>query len=169
MGRYGPYVQIDAAEGEDKPRFAGLKPGQRMNSITLQEALDLFKLPRELGRTAQGELVTANVGRFGPYVRHGNKFTSLGADDDPYTITLERALTLIEEKAQKDAAKRIKVFEDSDIAILRGRFGPYITDGKRNARVPKDRDPGELSLEESQKILAEAPPSRPRRRSRTAS
>lgn len=169
MGRYGPYVQIGASEGLDKPRFAGLRPGQRMNTITLDEALDLFKLPRELGHTGYGELVTANVGRFGPYVRYGNKFISLGADDDPYTITLDRALTLIEEKAQKDAAKRIKVFEDSGIAILRGRFGPYITDGKRNARVPKDLDPGELSLEESQKLLAEAPPSRVRRRSRTAS
>lgn len=169
MGRYGPYVQIDAASGEDKPRFSGLRPGQRMNSITLEEALALFKLPRELGHTAQGKLVSANVGRFGPYVRHGDKFTSLGPDDDPYTITLERALSLIEEKAKKDAAKRIKVFEESGIAILQGRFGPYITDGKRNARVPKDRDPGGLSLEESQKILAEAPPNRPRRRSRTAS
>ncbi|MFZ0254223.1 MAG: DNA topoisomerase I [Gammaproteobacteria bacterium] len=170
MGRYGPYVQIDAPEGQDKPRFAGLRPGQRMNAITLEEALDLFKLPRELGSTPQGELVTANVGRFGPYVRHGDKFISLAADDDPYTVTLERALTLIDDKAKKDAAKRIKVFEDNGIAILRGRFGPYITDGKRNARVPKDRDPVELSLEESQRILAEAPPrSRPRRRSRTAS
>ncbi|MGC1955017.1 MAG: DNA topoisomerase I [Gammaproteobacteria bacterium] len=169
MGRYGPYVQIDAPEGQDKPRFAGLRPGQRMNTITLEEALDLFKLPRELGSTPQGERVTANVGRFGPYVRYGDKFISLAADDDPYTVTLERALTLIEEKAKSDAAKRIKVFEDDGIAILRGRFGPYITDGKRNARVPKDRDPVDLSLEESQKILADAPPSRPRRRSRTAS
>ncbi|MGF1615846.1 MAG: DNA topoisomerase I [Gammaproteobacteria bacterium] len=168
MGRYGPYVQIDAATEQDKPRFAGLRPGQRMNAITLEEALALFKLPRELGHTAQGEGVLVNVGRFGPYVRYGDKFVSLGTDDDPYTITLERALILIEEKAQKDAAKRIKVFEDSGIAILRGRFGPYITDGKRNARVPKDRDPGELSLEESQRILAEAPASRSRRRSRTA-
>jgi DNA topoisomerase-1 len=170
MGRYGPYVQIDASEGHgDKPRFAGLRPGQKMSTITLEEALDLFKLPRELGHTAQGELVTVNVGRFGPYVRHGNKFISLATADDPYTITLERALNLIEEKAQRDAAKRIKVFKDSGIAIVKGRFGPYITDGKRNARVPKDRDPGELSLEESQKILAEAPATRPRRRSRTAS
>lgn len=167
MGRYGPYVQIGATDGSsNKPRFAGLRASQRMNTITLEEALALFELPRELGTTPAGQAVTANVGRFGPYLHVAGKFISLRPEDDPYTITLERALTVIEEKRRADAAKRIKVFEGSGIAILKGRFGPYVTDGKRNARVPKDRDPMTLSLEESEKLLAAVPAGRARRRSR---
>lgn len=168
MGRYGPYVQIGTRHDHEKPRFAGLRPGQRMESITLEEALALFKLPRKLGKTRRGEEVEANVGRYGPYIRFGHKYVSLRDDDDPYTITLERALALIEEKQKADKEKQIKVFDDSGISILNGRYGPYVTDGKRNARIPKDREPGSLTLNESRNLLAEAP-LRGRRRPRQKS
>ena len=157
MGRYGPYVQIGTKDDEDKPKFAGLRNGQRMDSITFDEAMELFKLPRLLGNTDEGEEVVANVGRFGPYVRYGSKFVSLKLEDDPHTIILERALELIAEKKKADAEKEIKIFGDSGISILNGRYGPYITDGKKNAKIPKDREPASLTLEESQTILSEAP------------
>ncbi len=168
MGRYGPFVQIGEREDEEKPKFAGLKPGQRMDTITLDEALPLFKLPRQLGETADGDEVEANIGRFGPYVRYGKKFVSLKKEDDPYTVTLDRALELIEEKKKADAEKQIKVFKDDGISILRGRYGPYVTDGKKNARVPKDREPDSLDLEECRQLLENAPASRGRRRGRRA-
>ncbi|OGT65015.1 MAG: DNA topoisomerase I [Gammaproteobacteria bacterium RIFCSPLOWO2_02_47_7] len=157
MGRYGPYVQIGTKDDEDKPKFAGLRNGQRMDSITFTEAMELFKLPRLLGNTDEGEEVVANVGRFGPYVRYGSKFVSLKLEDDPHTINLERALELIAGKKKADAEKEIKIFGDSGISILNGRYGPYITDGKKNAKIPKDREPASLTLEESQTILSEAP------------
>lgn len=167
MGRYGPYVQIGTKDDEDKPKFAGLRNGQRMDSITFDEAMELFKLPRHLGSTKDGEEVVANIGRFGPYVRYGSKFVSI-KDDDPHTITLDRALEVIAEKKKADAEKEIKVFEDSGISILNGRYGPYITDGKKNAKIPKDREPASLTLEESQTLLAEAP-ARGKRRARRKS
>jgi len=164
MGRYGPYVQIGTKEDEEKPRFAGLKPGQRMDSISFDEAMKLFKLPRELGETKEGEEVVANIGRYGPYIRYGNKFVSLKKEDDPYTVKLDRALELIAEKKKADAAKQIKVFKEEGISILNGRYGPYVTDGKKNAKIPKDREPASLTLEESQTLLAEAPAGKGRRR-----
>ena len=157
MGRYGPFVQLGDPEDEEKPRFAGLRPGQRLDTITLEEALELFQLPRHLGETADGEEVSTNVGRFGPYVRYGSKFVSLKKDDDPYTITLERALELIEEKRQLDASREIKVFSDEGIKVLRGRYGPYVSDGKKNARIPKDTEPEALDLEQCKALLAAAP------------
>jgi DNA topoisomerase-1 len=158
MGRYGPFVQIGTKDDEEKPKFAGLRPGQKMNDITREEALELFKLPRKLGETAGGEPVTASIGRFGPYVRYGDKFVSIRGDDDPYTIQLSRALELIEEKKIADANRIIRDFEEEGIQVLHGRYGPYITDRKRNARVPKDREPGSLTLEECKELLATAPP-----------
>ena len=169
VGRYGPYAQIGTKDDEEKPRFAGLRPGQRIDTITLDDALDLFKLPRSLGKTPEGEEVAASIGRFGPYIRYGIKFVSLGKEDDPYTITLERALELIGEKQKADTSKQIKIFEGSGISILNGRYGPYVTDGKKNAKIPKDRDPASLNLEESVVLLAEAPATRGRRRPRKAS
>ncbi|MEX2516376.1 MAG: DNA topoisomerase I [Gammaproteobacteria bacterium] len=163
MGRYGPFVQIGEREDEEKPKFAGLRPGQRMDAITLDEALPLFKLPRQLGETAEGDEVEANIGRFGPYVRYGKKFVSL-KEDDPYTVTLDRALELIEEKKKLDAEKEIRLFKDEGISILKGRYGPYITDGKKNARVPKDREPASIELEEARELLEQAPASRGRGR-----
>ena len=160
MGRYGPFVQIGTRDDEEKPRFAGLRPGQKMDTITLEEALELFKLPRELGVSPEGEQISANIGRFGPYVKYDNKFVSLKVNegDDPFTITLERALELVAEKKEFDANREIKVFEGTDIKILRGRYGPYITDGNKNARIPKDvEDPESLDLETCQELIEKAP------------
>jgi DNA topoisomerase-1 len=164
MGRYGPYVQIGTRDDEEKPKFAGLLPGQKMDSIGLEQALELFKLPRELGETPEGEPVSTNIGRFGPYVRYGNKFVSIPEGEDPYSIQLDRALELIREKKALDANREIKVFEGSDVRILNGRYGPYITDGRKNARIPKDRDPKSLELAECEALLAEAPTRKARRK-----
>ncbi len=156
MGRYGPFVQIGTKDDEEKPKFAGLRPGQKMNDIALEDALELFKLPRKLGETPDGLPVSASVGRFGPYVRYGDKYVSM-RDDDPYTIELPRALELIEEKKIADANRIIQDFEDDGIQVLNGRYGPYVTDKTKNARVPKDRDPKSLTLEECKELLAAAP------------
>jgi DNA topoisomerase-1 len=160
MGRYGPYAQIGTAEEDEKPRFAGLRKDQRLDTITMEEALYLFTLPRDLGVTADNLPVSSNVGRFGPYVRYGDKFVSLKKEDDPYTVTLERALELIEEKKKFDAEREIQVFEEEGIKVLNGRYGPYVTNGERNARVPKDREPKSLTLEECKELIANAPPRR---------
>ncbi|NBB93219.1 MAG: DNA topoisomerase I [Gammaproteobacteria bacterium] len=158
LGRYGPFAQIGAAEDDEKPQFAGLRPGQKMDKITLEEALELFKLPRNLGETPEGEPVQANIGRFGPYVRYGQRnFVSL-KEHDPHEITLEQALELVVEHKQRMKERIIREFTDEGIQILKGRYGPFVTDGKRNASVPKDQEPEKLSLEECQKMLAEAPP-----------
>ncbi|MGD8976839.1 MAG: DNA topoisomerase I [Gammaproteobacteria bacterium] len=164
MGRYGPFVQIGTRDDEEKPKFAGLRPGQKMDTIELPEALELFKLPRALGETAEGEDVSTNIGRFGPYVRYGKKYVSLKADDDPFTITLERALELIREKKEADANRTIKEFEAEGILVLNGRYGPYITDGNKNARIPKDVDPASLTLEQCQEAIEKAPARRGRKK-----
>ena len=167
MGRYGPFVQIGTRDDEEKPKFAGLRPGQKMDKVTLEEALELFKLPRDLGETEEGETVSTNFGRFGPYVKYGSKYVSLKVKegDDPYTVTLERALELIREKKEFDATREIKLFEGTDIKILRGRYGPYITDGIKNARIPKDiEDPETLTLETCQELIEKAPLPKSRRK-----
>jgi DNA topoisomerase-1 len=156
MGRFGPFVQIGTKDDADKPRFAGLRPGQKMDAITHAEALELFKLPRKLGATAEGEEIVANTGRFGPYVKYGAKYVSLKTDD-PYTVTLERALEVIRDKQIADANRLILDFPDAGIQVLNGRYGPYITDKARNAKIPKDRDPKNLTLAECQALLAAAP------------
>jgi len=158
LGRYGPFAQIGQAEDEEKPAFAGLRPGQKMETITLEEALELFKLPRNLGETPEGEPVQANIGRFGPYVRYGARnFVSL-KDVDPLDVTLEQALELVAAHKQMLKERVIKSFDDEGIEILKGRYGPFVTDGKRNASVPKDAEAADLTLEQCQKMLAEAPP-----------
>jgi DNA topoisomerase-1 len=156
MGRYGPFVQIGTKDDEDKPKFAGLRRGQKMGDINLADAMELFKLPRALGETPEGEPVSASVGRFGPYVKYGAKFVSI-KDDDPYTIELPRALELIAEKKLVDANRLILDFPDDGIQVLNGRYGPYITDKSKNARVPKDREPKSLTLEECKELIAAAP------------
>jgi DNA topoisomerase-1 len=161
MGRYGAFVQIGTKDDEEKPKFAGLRPGQKMDSITLDTALDLFKLPRELGATPEAEPVSANIGRFGPYVRYGNKFVSIRGDD-PYTITFERALELIAEKKIADANRLIRDFPEDGIQVLNGRYGPYVTNKQKNAKIPKDKTPSALTLEECQALLAAAPERRAR-------
>ena len=171
MGRYGPFVQIGTREDEEKPRFAGLRPGQKMDTITLEEALDLFKLPRELGVSPEGEQISANIGRFGPYIKYDDKFVSLKVKegDDPYTVTLERALELVAEKKEFDANREIKVFDGTDVKILRGRYGPYITDGVKNARMPKDvEDPASLDLETCRDLIDKAPLPRSKRKKAAA-
>ena len=156
MGRYGPFVQIGTKDDEEKPKFAGLRPGQKMNEIDLETAMELFKLPRKLGETPDGLEVSASIGRFGPYIRYGDKYVSM-KDDDPYTVELPRALELIAEKIKADAERLILDFEEQGIQVLNGRYGPYITDKQKNARVPKDRDPKSLTLEECIELLAAAP------------
>ena len=156
MGRFGPFVQIGTKDDADKPRFAGLRPGQKMDTISHADALELFKLPRSLGDTAAGEPITTNFGRFGPYVKYGPKYVSLKTDD-PYTITADRALEVIREKEIADANRLIRDFPEHGIRVLNGRYGPYIADKERNAKIPKDRNPKTLSLEECQALLAAAP------------
>ena len=155
-GRFGPLVQIGTRDDEEKPLFASLQPGQSIDSITFEEAMELFKLPRTLGETEDGEKVLANIGRYGPYVQYGKKFVSI-KEDDPHTITYERALEIIAEKKEADANKVIKTFPSSDIQVLNGRYGPYITDGKKNARIPKDKEPVDLTIEECQELIEKAP------------
>jgi DNA topoisomerase I len=156
MGRYGPFVQIGTKDDVEKPRFAGLRPGQKMDAIMLADAMELFKLPRTLGETAAGEPVIANTGRFGPYVKYGSKYVSL-KEDDPYTVSLERALEVIRLKQEADANRIITDFGIDDIQVLNGRYGPYVTDRKKNAKVPKEREPKSLTLEECRALLAQAP------------
>ena len=158
IGQYGAFVQIGTRDDEDKPKFAGLRPGQRMNTITLEDALMLFTLPRELGLSPEGEKITANIGRFGPYVKYDAKFVSL-KEDDPYTVTLERALEIVAEKKVADANKLVKAFEGTEVQILNGRWGAYITDGNKNAKIPKEmkETPAAIDLETCLKLLEEAP------------
>ncbi len=157
LGRYGPMAQIGTKDDEDKPRFASLRPGQSIHTITLDDALQLFKLPRDLGAAPDGETISAGVGRFGPFVKHGSIYASLKPEDDPYTIELARALELLHEKAELARNRLIASFRDGAIQVLNGRYGPYITDGDKNARIPKDRDPKTLTEAECAELLAAAP------------
>ena len=161
LGRFGPHAQIGTVDDEEKPSFAGLRQGQSLETITLEEALELFKLPRDLGFTPDGEEVAAGIGRFGPYIRYGSKFVSL-RDDDPHTVTLSRALELIAAKKQADLDRILRTFEGTDVQILKGRWGPFISDGKKNARMPKDREPDSMTLEECLALLEAAPEKRSR-------
>ncbi len=152
LGRYGAIVQLGDTDSTVKPRFAGLKKNQSMDSITLDDALDLFKLPRTLGDHEENEVVVAS-GRFGPYIRHKSNFYSLGKDDDPLTIQLSRAIELIAEKRKQDKDNIIKEFkEDKNVRVLKGRYGPYISIEKSNYKIPKNRDPESLTLQECREI-----------------
>jgi DNA topoisomerase-1 len=157
LGKYGPLVQIGESETEEKPQFASLKKGQFLESITLEEALELFKLPREIGLLEEKPMVAA-IGRFGPYIRHDSKFYSLGKEDDPLSLTEERALEIIMAKRKSDAEKIIKEFpENPDIKVLNGRFGPYIVAGSKNVKIPKGTEPAELTLDECLALAENAP------------
>ncbi|MBS1257835.1 MAG: DNA topoisomerase 1 [Candidatus Scalindua arabica] len=163
LGRFGPIAQIGTIEelGEEKPKYASLLKGQRLDAITYEEALELFKLPREVGTYEDKEIVAA-IGRFGPYIRHDSKFVSL-KDDDPYTIVQERAIELIEAKRKADAEKVIKSFDENpDVQVLNGRYGPYIKVGKKNVKIPKDKEPKDLTLEECLTLAENAPEKRRR-------
>src|SRR6185312_1691869 len=161
LGRYGAYAQIGTKDDEDKPTFASLRPGQSMHTISLPEALELFKLPRNLGKGDDGEDITVGVGRFGPFVKHGSTYASLQPTDDPYTVELPRAIELIRAKAEAAANRIIQDFGNG-VQVLNGRYGPYITDGEKNARIPKDKEPKELTADECAALLAAAP-NRPKR------
>tara|TARA_B100001059_G_C17834581_1_gene587053 strand:- start:3371 stop:5689 length:2319 start_codon:yes stop_codon:yes gene_type:complete len=158
IGRFGPMVQIGEQDDEEKPRFASLTKGQNINNITLEEALDLFKMPRILGDYEDKD-VKANIGRFGPYIQHQKMFVSIPKEEDVMTIELSRAIELIEEKKIADANRIIKKFEeDPDTEILNGRWGPYIKSGKKNYKLPKDlADPSKLSFGEVKYIIENQP------------
>jgi DNA topoisomerase-1 len=159
LGRFGAYVQVGENpddNGGEKPKFASLRPGQFIENITLEDALELMKMPRKLG-DFEGHEITVAIGRFGPYVLHDKKFVSIPKDDDPYTITQERTIELIQNKRVADANKTIKVFEGTDIQILNGRFGPYIKAGKKNVKIPKGKKPEELTLEECVTLAENTP------------
>ncbi len=156
IGRFGPMVQIGGGEGdEETPKFASLKTGQSITTITLEEALELFKLPRTVGEF-EGTTVTIGAGRFGPYVLHAKKYTSIPKGEDPMSVTLERAIELIEEKRAKDASNHLRSFEEEpELEVLNGRYGPYIKYKGNNYRIPKDRhgEAASLTLEECMKLI----------------
>ena len=158
-GRFGPFVQAGSREDEEKPVFASLRKEQSLDTITLEEALELLKLPRVLGETPDGDEVRASIGRFGPYVQYGKNYVSL-KEDDPHTVSLERALELIEERKRILAERVIQNFEDEGVQVLKGRYGPYVTDGEKNMTVPADIDAARLSLEECRELLKSAKPRR---------
>lgn len=165
LGKFGAYVQVGENpddNGGEKPKFASLRPGQFIENISLEDALELFKLPREAGEF-EGKPLTANIGRFGPYILHDKKFVSIPKTDDPYTITGERAIELVVAKREADAKKTIKEFDENpDIKVLNGRYGPYVKAGKKNVKIPKDKVPAELTLEECIALAEAAPEKKPR-------
>jgi DNA topoisomerase-1 len=157
IGRFGPFVQIGSAEDDVKPLFASLLKGQSIETISLDEALQLFKLSRTIGEI-DGKAVDVASGRFGPYLKYNSAFVAIPKDYDPYHITLDEAKKLIDEKAEKEANKLIKTFqENEDLQLLNGRFGPYISYNKKNYKIPKEKVPAELSYEEALKIIQDAP------------
>jgi len=172
FGRYGAFAQIGHQDDEDKPTFASLRKGQDLETITLDEALELFKMPRTLGQTTDGETIKANYGRFGPYIQYGKKYVSL-KEISPEEVTLETALELIVAKEKFDAERIIKTFEDSEIQVLNGRFGPYIWNGKKRGKGQKnvtvekvfgDKAPIDLTLEECKKAIADHDKAKKRKR-----
>ena len=170
IGRYGPIAQIGGSDDEEK-EFASLLPHQKLETITLEDAIDLFKLPRKLGEF-ENKVVVAAIGRFGPYVRYDGKFVSLkkDSDDDPYTITLERAIELVKAKIEADAKALIKVFEeDETVRILEGRYGPYIKAGKKNVTIPKTEDALKIDWARAQELIEEHAKKPPRSRGRKKS
>ncbi len=154
-GRYGPMLQRGETESEDKPDFAPLPEGSKLETVTLEQALEMFKLPRVVGKTDDGLEIKANIGRFGPYIQVDKTFVSI-KPQDPMKITLEEALQLLKDKLEKDANKNIQIF-DNGVKVLRGQYGPYITDGKKNAKIPKETDPAKLTQAEATALLAKAP------------
>ncbi len=165
LSRFGPVAQIgtpEELEEEEKPKYASLLKGQLLESITFEEAVVLFKLPRDVG-TYEDKVIVAAIGRFGPYIRHDSKFVSLKGDDDPYTVEQDRAIELIEAKRKADAEKFIKSFDENpEVQVLNGRYGPYIKLGKKNVKIPKDQEPKDLTLKECLDLAEKAPESKAR-------
>ncbi len=165
LGRFGPMVQIGEAENEEKPKFASIPAGQRMEEVTLEQALELFKLPRDLGEYEDKPL-TIGIGKYGPYVRHANTFVSIG-DDDPMTIEREKAIQFLLEKREALKKMLINEFQDGEnvVQVKNGRYGPYISVGRKNYKIPKDTEPKTLTLEDC-KVLIEKDKARPKRGSK---
>ncbi|MDO4781425.1 MAG: type I DNA topoisomerase [Candidatus Saccharibacteria bacterium] len=155
FGRFGPMLQLGSTESDEKPQFAPLPKGAKIETVTLEQALEMFKLPRLVGQTEDGQDIKANIGRFGPYIQVGKLFVSI-RPEDPHTITLERARELYAAKLQAEAEKNIADFGDG-VKVLKGRFGPYITDGSKNVKIPKDTEPGSITHEQALALLKAAP------------
>jgi DNA topoisomerase-1 len=163
VGRFGPVAQIGDTESEEKPRFAGLKKDMSIESVTLEEVLKLFDFPRSLGEY-EGKEITVAVGRFGPYVKHDNKFYSLAKTDNPALVEYDRAVEIINEKRQKDLNNIIRSFDqDPDMQVLNGRFGPYIAYKKSNYKIPKGTEPSTLTYEQC-KAIVEDPKNAPKKK-----
>jgi DNA topoisomerase I len=162
FGRFGPMLQKGEQSDDPKPLFAPLPTGARIETVTLEQALEMFKLPRLVGKTADGQEIKANIGRFGPYIQVDKLFVSI-KPLDPHTITLDEARDLYDAKLKAEAEKNIADFGDG-IKVLNGRFGPYITDGKKNAKIPKDTDPKSITHDQAKELLEKAPPKKPGRR-----
>lgn len=154
MGRFGPMIQVGTKDDEDKPTFASVPKGKRMDEVTLEDAMAMLQLPRTVGKTPEGIEIKANAGRFGPYLQKEKLYVSI-SDEELMTISIEEALVKIAEKEQAEKEKYIQTWEGEDIQVLKGRYGPYIKAGKKNVKIPKDKDPAKLTLEEC-KALAEA-------------
>jgi DNA topoisomerase-1 len=162
IGRFGPFVQIGDSEGEEKPLYASLRAGQSIETITIEEALELFKLPKKVGMFEDKDMTVA-IGKFGPYIRHNSAFYSLPKDVDPHDVTETQAIDIIVDKRKRDAERVIKTFtEDAEVKILNGRWGPYIEFGKQNVKIPKDKDPQTLTYAEC-KALADAEAKAPKK------
>ncbi len=167
LGKFGPMVQIGTVDDEEKPKFAKLRAPLSIDTITLEQALELFKLPKILGAYEELE-VKVNEGRYGPYVMHNKKFYSIDKEKDPMTVTLAEAIQLIDIKREEEKKKIIIDFEGEDIQVLNGRYGPYIKAGKKNVKIPKDKEPAELTLEECKELIEKAPEKKKRGRSKKA-
>jgi DNA topoisomerase-1 len=165
MGRYGPMIQIGKAEDEEKPRFAKLKATQSIETISMQEAMELFRLPRNLGKF-EGEDVSVNIGRFGPYAQHDKKFYSLKKEMDPYTVELDEIAPLIVEKRAAKDERTIKIFEKEKIQILKGPYGPYIKQGLKNYKIPKDKidNAADITVEEAKAIIEDVKANPPKKK-----
>lgn len=155
FGRYGPMLQLGETTEDEKPQFAPMPAGRKIDNVTLEEALQAFQLPRVVGTTSDGQEIRANIGRFGPYIQVGKLFVSI-KPLDPHTITFDEAIKLYEEKLKAEAEKNIADFGDG-IKVLKGRFGPYVTDGTKNVKVPKDVEPSSITHETAKEMLASAP------------
>lgn len=161
IGRYGPMVQLGNTDTEQKPKFASLKKGQSIDTISLEEAMDLFKLPRILG-SFESEEVIVSTGRFGPYIRYKSQFVSLPSEDDPLSVSLERAIALILEKQKQESQRLVREYKENELVIqvLNGRYGAYLACNKQNFKIPKGKDPKTLTLEDCKRIITETEPSK---------
>jgi DNA topoisomerase-1 len=155
IGRFGPMVQIGEIEDEEKPKYASIRGNLSIESITLADALELFKLPKAVGTFEEKEMVVG-IGRFGPFVRHDGKFVSIPKGTDPMEVDEAKAIELIKAKRESDANRLIKSFDEDDIKLLRGRWGIYIGKGKENYKIPKGEEPEALTLDRVKEIIAEA-------------